>query len=111
VIDIDKIHKKPSKYKAVKTVVDGITFDSKKEAKRYTQLILEERIGAIRLLELQPRFDVVVNGKKICYYKADFAYYRDGVRIIEDVKGKKTDVYILKKKLVEAIYGITITEI
>ena len=102
---------KPNKYRAIKTVVDGITFASKAEARRYSQLKPLERAGAIACLQLQPRFDCVVNGKKICTYIADFKYATADGFTIEDVKGMKTPVYRLKKKLVEALHGITITEI
>jgi len=101
-----------NKYKAIKTVVEGITFDSKKEARRYLQLKLLVRAGAITDLELQPKFDLIVNGTKCGFYKADFRYVNKGVNevIVEDVKGMKTPVYNLKKKLIKAIYGIEIFE-
>ena len=63
------------KYRAVKTTVDGITFDSKKEAKRYTELKLLEKSGMITHLELQPTYQITVNGVDICKYKADFRYF------------------------------------
>ena len=101
-----------SKYHAVKTEVDGYVFASKAEANRYSQLKLMEMAGEISYLELQPKFPIVVNGVKICTYIADFRYLYCGTnQIIEDVKGMKTPVYKLKKRLVEALYGITITEI
>ena len=100
-----------NKYHNVKTVVDNVTFDSKREADRYSELRLLVRAGTIRDLELQPEFPVVVNGKKICVYRADFAYHAlDGKKTTEDVKGVKTAVYRLKKRLVEAIYDIRILE-
>jgi len=101
-----------NKYKAIKTVVEGITFDSKKEARRYLQLKLLVRAGAITDLELQPKFDLMVNGTKCGFYKADFRYVDVSLNkvIIEDVKGMKTPVYNLKKKLIKAIYGIEIFE-
>jgi len=99
-----------SKYNAVKTVVDGIKFDSKKEARRYSQLKLMEKSGAISDLSLQPRFDLIVSGKKCGFYKADFKYVENGKEVIEDVKGILTPVYRLKKKLVKAIYNIDIFE-
>lgn len=104
-----------NKYGAKKTVVDGITFDSKKEANRYRELSILNNAGEIALLELQPRYDIIVNGKRIGFYKADFRY-RIGQRIIvEDVKGCKKgcayQMFRLKKKLVEAIYGLEIIEI
>jgi len=102
-----------SKYHAIRTEVDGYVFDSRAEARRYEDLKLLERIGEIGDLELQPQFPIVVNGKKIGKYIADFRYM-DKVKkevVIEDVKGMKTPVYRLKKKLVEAIYSVVITEI
>lgn len=109
-----------SKYKAIKTEVDGIVFDSKKEAARYSVLKMMEKAGQISHLELQPQFKVEINGKKICTYKADFQYIDKNIRgmdgqygamVVEDVKGMKTPVYRLKKKLVEASYpGTVITE-
>ena len=105
--------KKRNKYGAIKTVVDGIKFDSKAEARRYGQLKVLKHTGVIWDLELQPKFPVVVEGKKICTYKADFSYVENGKRIVEDVKSPitaKHPVYRIKKKLVEAIYGIEIKE-
>lgn len=102
-----------NKYGAIKTVVDGIKFDSKVEAARYSSLKLLEKAGEITDLELQPAFPVAVESKKICTYKADFSYIEDGKRIVEDVKSPitaKHPVYRLKKKLVEAIYNIEIKE-
>lgn len=99
-----------NKYKAIKTVVDGIKFDSKKEAARYRNLKLLERAGEITNLVLQPRFDLMVNGIKCGFYKADFQYLRNHETITEDVKGVKTPVYNLKKKLIKAIYNIDIFE-
>ena len=88
-----------NKYKAVKTTVDGITFDSKKEANRYVDLCRLESAGYIAHLRLQPEFPLMVNGTKIGKYVADFSYLRNGQRIIEDVKSKATmtPVYRLKK--------------
>ena len=101
-----------SKYKAVKTEVDGITFDSKREAARYMELVLLERAGEISRLELQPSFECIIDGKKICTYKADFRYFTAKECVVEDVKGVKTPVYRLKKKLVEALYpGVKIKEV
>ncbi len=101
------------KYRNIKTIVNGITFDSKKEANRYSQLLLLEKAGEISYLELQKRFELKVNNIKICTYIADFQYHDLGSNnvIIEDVKGIKTPVYNLKKKLMKAIYKIEIKEI
>ena len=102
-----------SKYGNQKTEIDGFVFDSKREANRYQELKLLERAGEIENLELQPKYSVDINRKHICNYFADFRYFdkRNGVTITEDAKGMKTDVYKIKKKLVEAIYSITIVEV
>lgn len=101
-----------NKYHARKTVLDNVTFDSAREARRYQELCLLERAGAIHNLELQPRFDLVVNGKKCGFYRADFRYVgANGLVHIEDAKGVRTAVYRLKKRIVEALHGITIEEV
>ena len=99
-----------SKYKAIKTTIDNIVFDSKKEAKRYGELMLRFRAGQIRNLELQPEFRVELNGVKVFKYRADFAYFEGQDRIFEDVKGVRTPVYKLKKRIVEVLYSIQIRE-
>lgn len=90
--------------------VDGIVFASKREATRYGELKILVREGEITGLILQPRFDIVVNGRRIGFYKADFQYETPDGTVTEDVKGFKTAIYSLKKRLVKAIYGIEITE-
>lgn len=104
---------KRSKYNNVKTEINGIMFDSKKEAKRYHELKLLERAGEITCLELQKDFPIEINGKKICKYLCDFHYLDRATNkwVVEDVKGYKTPVYNLKKKLVEAYWKIKIVEI
>jgi Protein of unknown function (DUF1064) len=101
-----------NKYRAVKTEVDGIVFHSKREAKRYGELRLLEKAGEILQLRLQVKYAVNINGIKVCEYRADFAYYdcENKCYVIEDCKGVRTAVYRLKKKLVEAYYGITVRE-
>src|SRR5215469_17453847 len=98
--------KKPSKYHNRKTLYMGIQFDSQKEENRYRELELLERAGEIQDLELQPRYDLIVNGHKLGFYRADFRYKEvtTGTVITEDVKSPatKTAVYQLKKKLVKA---------
>ena len=96
-----------NKYKNKKTIVDGIPFDSKKEAGRYQELKLMTRGGLIKNLELQPEFEILPayrrNGKKVqnIKYIADFKYtdIQRGIEVVEDVKGFKTNVYKLKKKM------------
>jgi hypothetical protein len=101
-----------SKYHAIKTEVDGFVFDSRREAARYRELKLLEQAGKIFNLTLQPRYNMMLNGKRLGFYKADFQYItQSGAVITEDVKGVRTAVYRLKKKIVEAQYGITITEV
>ena len=103
-----------SKYRAVRTVVDGITFASKAEAARYGELKLLEKAGKIIGLQLQPSFVLLAgDGKtKVGRYVADFGYIdvKRGA-VWEDVKGVRTPVYRLKKKMVEAQVGIKITEV
>ena len=102
-----------NKYNNIKTEVDGIKFDSRKEAGRYGDLKLMQKGKVIYDLTLQPKFPIVINGTKICTYIADFAYKdrATGTTTVEDVKGVKTPIYNLKKKLVKALHGIDITEV
>lgn len=101
-----------SKYHNIISEFQGIKFHSKRELKRYQELLILEKCKEIYDIELQPPFPVFINGKKVCTYFADFGYRdtQSKERIIEDCKGYKTDIYRLKKKLVEALYGITILE-
>lgn len=105
-----------SKYHARKTTVDGITFDSRREADRYLALKGMEDDGAIEDLrrqvryELVPAFDVDGRHYRPVYYVADFVYVEDGKTVVEDVKGMRTDVYKLKSKLFARRYGMIIRE-
>lgn len=105
-----------SKYHAKKTVVDGITFDSRREADRYLVLKSMEEDGCIEDLRRQVRYELVpafdVDGKhyRPVFYVADFVYRENGHEVIEDVKGVVTDVYRLKRKLVAYRYGMNIRE-
>lgn len=100
------------KYGAVAVEIDGHRFSSKAEGRRYAQLVLLQKLGEISGLELQPRFPIVIDGKLCATYVADFAYFTQGERVVEDVKGMITPVYRLKKKLVEALYpGTKIVEV
>jgi len=102
-----------NKYRAKRTEVDGIMFDSKKEAKRYEALRADPTVTA---LTLQPKYDLLAHDLqtgepvKVGYYKADFKYLLNGEEVVEDVKGVKTPIYRLKKKMVEATHGIEIKE-
>ncbi len=118
-----------SKYHSQKVTVDGIEFDSKKEANRYMELSLLEKAGAISDLERQVKFELIPVQKEVdtittkgaykrgkvneraCYYVADFRYMENGQVIVEDVKGMKTEVYKIKRKLMLHKYGIRIREV
>lgn len=110
-----------NKYFNKKVIVDGIKFDSKKEAKRFTELKLLKKAGLIKELELQKVFEIqpkYTNNKgehiRAITYKADFFYYdnKRKIYIVEDTKGYRTDVYKLKKKLFEYVYpNLTIEEV
>lgn len=103
--------KRRTKYAAVRTTVDGITFASKREAARYGELKLLERAGAIQNLRLQPRYVLHAgNGVKVCEYVADYEYLENGVLITEDCKGFRTEVYKLKSRHFKAEYGREIRE-
>ena len=99
-----------NKYNARKVEIDGYIFDSKKEAKRYQELCLLERAGEIEIIEIHPRWKLVVNGVLIGRYTADFMYKDNGKMVVEDVKGVRTRDYVLRKKLMKALYGIEIKE-
>jgi hypothetical protein len=98
-------HRKKSKYNNRKTEVDGIPFDSAKEAARYQELKLLERIEMISDLVLQPRFELQPSFKRdgkterAIWYVADFKYEADGRTIVEDAKGFRNEIFKLKRKL------------
>ena len=123
---------KKSKYKAIKTCVNGIEFDSRREARRYQELLLLERGKAISNLMLQVKFVLIPaqyeeverygkNGNKLkshrrlvekeVSYIADFVYWEGGKLIVEDTKGFKTKDYIIKRKLMLYEKGIKIREV
>lgn len=125
-----------SKYRAKRTEVDGIVFASKKEAQRYAVLKVLEKSGVISDLRIQVPYVLIpeqrepeewvpykkpINGKagrwkpgktieRPCVYVADFVYQQDGQTVVEDVKGRRTKEYILKRKLLLYQYGIRIKE-
>ncbi len=101
---------KPAKYRAKPMQIDGLRFPSQKEGKRYLELRELARLGKIQNLELQPRYRLAVGGNHVCDYVADFRYFAEGKMVVEDVKGFKTRVYKLKKRLMKAILGIDIFE-
>lgn len=100
------------KYRAIPTVVDGIKFASKREARRYGVLKLMRLAGQIHDLRLQVEFPLVVGGVLVSTYVADFTYREEpgNAYIVEDSKGFRTPVYKLKARLMKAVYGITIRE-
>lgn len=100
-----------NKYRAQKTIVDGVTFASKAEARRYGVLKTLQKVKTISNLRLQVSYTIAVNGQKICRYVADFVYVEKGVEVVEDVKGVKTPAYQLKKKLMKAVLGVEIREV
>lgn len=127
---------KSNKYGNRKVVIDGITFDSKKEARRYQELRLLEKAGEIHGLQRQVKFvliptqrefnarDVYKSGPKKGSFKpgriierevayvADFVYFlSDNTRVVEDTKGVRTKEYIIKRKLMLKEYGIRIKEV
>ena len=108
------------KYGAERVLVDGILFDSKKEATRYQELRLLERAGEIRLVMRQVPFqlsDTVLgpDGKVASRgerWVADFViHWADGRLTVEDAKGHRTETFIRKKKRAEALYGIRVEEV
>lgn len=111
-----------SKFGAIKTIVDGIKFDSKKEAYYYRQLLLQKsaknKSERIESIELQPKFDYLIEYsandktyKRKAFYKADFLVIYADFRVeIIDVKGFKTVTYKQKKKIIETLYNIKIIE-
>jgi hypothetical protein len=95
----------------VKVVVDGRTFASKKEARTYLRLKAEQLAGRVSGLRCQVSFPLRVGGVLVCRYVADFVLVRDGRREVIDAKGMRTDVFVLKKRLMLAVHGIDVTEV
>lgn len=83
---------------------------SEAEHKRGMLLLTMQRAGSIDRLRFQPRYDLVVNGRKIGVYTADVEYYQDGQLVVEDTKPEKymDDLALMKIKLFEAIFGLTV---
>lgn len=105
---------KENKYHNKWVEVDGIKFPSIKEAERWITLRLMERAGEIVGLNRQVKIELVPKSNlfRAVYYVADFVYFdkRTGKTVYEDVKGVRTDVYKLKKKILYWRHGIEITE-
>ena len=121
-----------NKYYNKKCTVNGIVFDSRKEARRYQELLLLQRAGVIKNLQRQVKYVLIpaqyesyerygkngqelTPGKKLvereCAYVADFVYVEDGKTVIEDTKGFKTKDFIIKRKLMLYTHGIRIREV
>lgn len=114
----EKVAQKASKYGNKKVEVNGIQFDSKKEARRYLDLRAMEIAGQIQNLRLQVKYLLIpsqrIDGKVVereACYVADFVYEKDGETVVEDTKGYRTPDYILKRKLMLSVWGIQIKEV
>jgi hypothetical protein len=110
--------KSKSKFNNVKVEIDGQTFDSIKESEFYGSLKIKKKAGLIKDFKTQVKYEIVVNNVHIANYFLDFEVLNnDGSIEYIDIKGKdsktnkfiKTGVFALKKRLVEAIYGIKIS--
>lgn len=109
---------KSSKFGNVKIEIDGHIFDSKKESEFYGSLKIKKQAGLIKDFQMQVKYDIIVNNIQIAKYFLDFLVeHNNGTIEYIDIKGKdkktnkfiKTGVFALKKRLVEAIYGIKIS--
>ena len=107
-----------SKYHSKKITINGITYDSRKEANRHQEVLLLQRAGRISNLETQVKYELLpsqrIDGKVVersVTYIADFVYEQDGKTVVEDTKGFKTKDYILKRKLMLYFRGIRIREV
>ena len=102
------------KYSNCKVCIDGEEFDSKKEAKRYQELLLLQKAGKISDLKRQVKFELIPkqDGERACIYIADFQYHDAdlGKMVVEDCKGCKTEVYRIKKKLMLWVHKIKVFE-
>jgi hypothetical protein len=104
------------KYGNIPTAVDGITFASRKEARRWGELVIMQRAGLIRGLEPHPRYELVVNGRRVGHYTADFRYTdaATGAVVVEDTKSpatRKEAAYRLRRELMLAVHGIDVKEV
>lgn len=95
--------RRKTKYKNKISTVKGVRYLSNLERVRHQQLLMLEKAGAISNLQWQVPFRLEVNGKLICRYIADATYYLDDEFVVEETKGRWTDVAKLKKKLFEAL--------
>lgn len=115
--------KKP-KYRNKKVDINGVTYDSKKEALRHRDLLLMQRAGMISGLQRQVKYELIpaqrIDGKVVeraVTYTADFVYMKDGGLVVEDVKGYRDPAsagyakFVIKRKLMLWVHGIRITEV
>jgi hypothetical protein len=103
--------KKKSKYKNIIVEIDGIKFRSKREGQRYCDLKMLMRCGVVKFFEMQVPYEITKGIKKRRYFLDFKVFWSDGHITHEDVKGKRTDLYSLKKDLIKDIYNIDIVEI
>ena len=113
--------KKTGKVNHETVTINGIKFDSRAEADRYTVLRVMEKTGKIYGLECHPRWEIIpkqeVQGHRnfqAAHYTADFKYYKDGQMIVEDVKStytREAEDYKLRRKLMLLVHGIYVTEV
>lgn len=105
---------RPPKYRNRKVVVDGLSFDSAKESRRWSELCLLQRAGRISNLSRQVRLPLRVNDKLVCTFIPDFTYTdAEGQAVVEDVKSpatRKLPAYRIKVKLLEALTGAKVLE-
>lgn len=102
--------RRQSKYRAKPVRDEDGYFASRREHKRWQELKLLQQAGAITNLERQKRYVINVNNQKICTYVADFTYSENGRFVVEDSKGFQTPEYKLKRRLMDAVFGIEIRE-
>lgn len=106
-----------SKYHNKRIVTPDGKFDSKREYERWCELKLLQRAGQISGLKRQVRYNLVPiqhakgRNERAIDYIADFVYRKDGQMVVEDVKGKRTSEYIIKRKLMLYVHGIAIREV
>jgi len=100
-----------NKYNAIRSELDGIIFDSKHEMRSYSDLKLRQSAGEISGIEVHPAWELIVNGVRIGRYTADFSYIENNALVVADAKGVKTRDYVLRKKLMKALYNIDIKEV
>lgn len=100
--------KKTNKYNAKRVVINGQKYDSKFEADRGEALKLMQAAGEISNLKFQWPYPIIVNGVKVCTYRADFVYEQGGKVIVEDAKGVQTQKFVLVKKLMKAVHEIDV---